>query len=256
MPNYRSSSILFLLVFLLFMICRLPWPVYPALLLVYMGITAGMAFFPASGYYYREVLTHGDRSKNFLSLTFDDGPDAQNTSFVLDILKKHNIKAVFFIIGKKIRGNEELLKRMVDEGHVIGNHTWSHTNLWDLYSSGRMADDIWRNILETERITGKRMKLFRPPYGVINPMVAKAIRKTAVKVVIWSFRSFDTSCGDPGLLLAKTLENARPGDVMLFHDNVGSTAGILEKIIVSLQKRGFSFIPLDEMLKLQTYENC
>ncbi len=221
-----------------------------------MGINAGMAFLPASGYYYGGVITHGNRGKNSLSLTFDDGPDAINTPLILDILKKHNIKATFFIIGKNIAGNEELLERMHAEGHVLGNHTWSHTNLWDLYSSGRMADDILENIRETERITRKRMKFFRPPYGVINPMVAKAIRKTGVTVVAWSFRSFDTSCGDPGLLLDKTMKKTRPGDVMLFHDRMGLTAGILEKIIVSLQERGFGFIPLEEMLKLQAYENC
>jgi len=214
-----------------------------------------MAFFPASGYYHA-VLSHGDRNSKFLTLTFDDGPDPETTPLFLDILKKYNIKAAFFIIGNKIHGKDEILKRMLAEGHIIGNHSWSHTNFWDFYSSGKMAEDIVKNVVETEKITGKTIRLFRPPYGVINPMVAAAIRKTSVEAVTWSFRSFDTAARDPESLLARTIKKSKPGDIMLFHDSSMLTAGILEKIIVSLQERGFSFIPLENMLKLQAYEHC
>ena len=270
--NFRNTSALFLLLFSLFTVCRIfirpvehpflsglyniPWLIYPGLLLIYIGVSVSMAFFPVSGFHYRDVKSHGDRTEKSLTLTFDDGPDTETTPLILDILRKYNIKATFFIIGRKIAGNDGILKRMLAEGHVIGNHSWSHTNLWDFYSSGRMADDIEKNIRETERITGKTMKLFRPPYGVINPMVARAIRKTAVEVVTWSFRSFDTVAGDPSSLLAKTINKSRPGDIMLFHDSLVLTAGILEKIIVTLQERGFSFISLEEMLKLKAYGNC
>jgi len=233
----------------------MPWLFYLGLVSVYLGLSVGLAFFPSSGFHYNEVSSHGETDKKAITLTFDDGPDSENTPQILDILAKFRIKAAFFVIGKKIKGNEEILKKMANEGHIIGNHTWSHTYLWDFYSPGRMADEIERNIMETERITGKRMKFFRPPYGVINPMVAKAIRKTGVRVVAWSFRSFDTAATNPASLYDKTLCKTKPGDIMLFHDSPVLTAGILEKIIVSLQERGFNFIPLDEMLNLQAYEN-
>ncbi|MCX6285743.1 MAG: polysaccharide deacetylase family protein [Bacteroidetes bacterium] len=233
----------------------MPWLFYLVLVSVYLGVSVGMAFVPSSGFHYSEVYSNGKTEKKILSLTFDDGPDAETTPQILDILAKFEIKAAFFIIGRKISGNEEILKKLAAESHIIGNHSWSHSYLWDLYSSLRMADDIERNILETERITGKRMKFFRPPYGVINPMVAKAIHKTGVKVVAWSFRSFDTTATNPSSLLNKAITKTKPGDIMLFHDSSVLTAGILEKIIVSLQERGFSFIPLDEILKLQAYEN-
>ena len=268
--NFRNTSRLFLLLFGIFTISRIficpcgqcflsafcnnPIVFYLGLVFVYLGISVGMAFFSSSGFHYSNVLSHGDRSKPLLALTFDDGPDPGSTPIVLDILKKHRIKAAFFIIGKKIAGNEALLQRISDEGHITGNHSWSHSFFWDFYSAGRMAEEIRQNILETKKITGKRMNLFRPPYGVINPMVAKAISKNGVKVVGWSFRSFDTASVSPESLLKKTTAGIRPGDILLFHDSSKLTAGILDKIIVSLQGRGFSFISLDEMFKLQTYE--
>ena len=128
----------------------------------------------------------------------------------------------------------------MNDGHIIGNHSWAHTNLWDFYSSKRMAADIEKNISETENLTGKKMKLFRPPFGVINPMVAKAIRKTRVKVITWSFRSFDTTSSDTAELLKKTVTKVKPGDILLFHDTSGTTAGFLEKLIVTLQQRKYS----------------
>ncbi len=269
--NFRNTSTLFLLLFSLFTVCRIivcpglsggaarlcsmPFLVYSTLLIFYMGVSVIMAFFPASGFHYRDVSTHGNRERKTLTLTFDDGPDAETTTLILDILQKYKLSAAFFIIGEKIEGNEGIIKRMVSEGHIIGNHSWSHSYLWDFYPSVKMANEIERTIRETEKFTGKRMKLFRPPYGVINPLVAKALVKTGVKTVAWSFRSFDTAAMDPLALLAKTIIKTSPGDVMLFHDNCRLTAGILEKIIVSLQERGFTFIPLDEMLNLQAYEN-
>lgn len=228
---------------------------YGPLVVVYLGISVGMAFLPSSGFHYEKVYSHGSREIRQLALTFDDGPDAVFTPQVLGILKKCNVRAAFFIIGNKIKGNEGLLKQAAADGHIIGNHSWSHTKFWDFYPAPVMLKDINRCTQETEKVTGRRMRLFRPPYGVINPMVAKAIRKSGVEVVAWSFRSFDTVSSSPGSILRKTIENTRNGDVLLFHDSTELTAGILEKIIVSLQERGFAFIPLDEMLKLKAYEN-
>lgn len=233
----------------------MPWLFYSFLITIYVGVSVTAAFFPGSGFHYMPVFTHGSRNKQSLTLTFDDGPDPQFTPLILDILRKHRIKAGFFIIGKNIRGNEAILKRITQEGHTLGNHSWTHSYFWDLYSSGRMTKELEQTNTETEIITGKRIKLFRPPYGVINPMVARAIRNTGLMTVAWSFRSFDTTSFDAEQLIRKTLHKVRAGDVMLFHDNAKLTAGILEKIIVSLQEGGFNFISLDEMLKLQAYEN-
>jgi len=236
-------------------ICTNPWLFYGPLLLVYLGISVSMAFFPSSGFHYDKVYSHGSSEIRQLALTFDDGPDAVCTPKILDILKRCNVKAAFFIIGNNIKGNEGILNQAVSDGHIIGNHSWSHTKFWDFYPAPVLSKDIHRCTEETERVTGLRMRLFRPPYGVINPMVAKAIRKSGVEVVAWSFRSYDTVSSRPESILQKTIEKTRNGDVLLFHDSSELTAGILEKIIVSLQERGFAFIPLDEMLKLNAYEN-
>ena len=213
-----------------------------------------MAFFPSSGFHYRHVINHGPRNPGLITLSFDDGPDPELPPLILDILEKHKVKAAFFIIGRKIRGNEDIVQRMINDGHIIGNHSWAHTNLWDFYSSKQMIADIDKNIRETEIVTGKRMKLFRPPYGVINPMVARAIRKTGVKVITWSFRSFDTSSRNPVALLKKAQNKVKEGDILLFHDTSGITAEILENLIVTLQGKKYRFVPLDELINTPVYE--
>ena len=126
--NFRNTSILFLLllsVFTIFLIViyanyqprislfyRLSWSFYFFLISLYLGISVVMAFFPSSGFHYPDVITRGSRINERIALSFDDGPDAELTPLILDILEKHKVQAVFFIIGKKIRGNENILKRI------------------------------------------------------------------------------------------------------------------------------------------------
>jgi peptidoglycan-N-acetylglucosamine deacetylase len=224
------------------------------LALLYPGILLAMAFFPSSGFYFRDVITHGNSAGNSIALSLDDGPDTELTPPILDILRKHGVPAAFFIIGRKIRGNENIIRRITNEGHLLGNHSWSHSRLWDFRSAGRMAEDIERNKKEIMMLTGKKMALFRPPFGVLNPLVAAAVRKTGVRVVAWSFRSFDTNAKSPEDLLQKTIAEVKAGDILLFHDTSRITAGILEKLIVSLQERNFRFVSLDELINTRVYE--
>lgn len=268
--NFRTASSLFIILLSAFTIllnfvcpcnfswisfyCHNAWIFYTCLIILFFGSSLAMAFFPSSGFHYPYVFTHGKNDEKIISLSFDDGPDPLFTPLILDILKQHEITATFFIIGKKIGGNEDILRRMVSEGHIVGNHSWAHTNLWDFSSARRMTADLERNISEMAKITGRKMKLFRPPFGVINPMVARAVKKTGVKVVTWSFRSFDTVAKDPSVLLQKTLAGVKAGDILLFHDTCGITAGILENLIVTLQAEKFRFVPLVELINTQAYE--
>lgn len=222
--------------------------------MIFLGISVLMSFFPSSGFHFQEAFSHGDRKASQISITFDDGPNEICTPGILDILAKYQVKAAFFVIGKNIDGNEHLLGRIVSEGHIIGNHSWAHSNFWDFLPSGKMAEDIERCNIRVETLTGRRMKFFRPPYGVINPMVAKAIQRTGMKAVVWSYRSFDTNARSGERLLERTLGRIRNGDVLLFHDTSRLTLGILEKIIVSLQERGFEFVSPDRLLNMQAYE--
>lgn len=265
--NLTSAAILLLSVFTLARVfictacvdcipwyCHAAWAFYTCLFLIYLGISVIMAFFPSSGFHFKEVYSGGNRKGKAISISFDDGPDPVLSPEILDVLKKHRVTAGFFLIGKKISGNEALVKRIYDEGHIIGNHSFSHTNLWDFMGSAKMVTDMENTASVIKVVTGKTIRYFRPPYGVINPMVAKAVRITGMHIVTWRFRSFDTTASSAEALLGKTLKGVSPGDILLFHDSCLLTAEILEKLIVSLQARGFEFVPLDELINLPAYE--
>jgi peptidoglycan/xylan/chitin deacetylase (PgdA/CDA1 family) len=178
-----------------------------------------------------------------VALTFDDGP-AEHTEAVLDILKKENVQATFFIIGKNTVGKETLLKRMQAEGHSIGNHSFNHGFNFDWQSAAKMQEEIEQTNQAIESITGKPVTLFRPPYGVTNPNLGKALRNSNLKSIGWSLRSMDTVAKDKQQLLNKILIKVKAGDIILLHDRCAITADILPELIATLKKRGFGFATL------------
>src|SRR5690349_424469 len=151
----------------------IPWYVYAGLVFIYsLFLFYGSAFVDSG--FYMKVTSHGDRSSDNISITFDDGPAEQFTRGILDILNEQQVPAAFFCIGKNIPGREDLLKRMVETGHVIGNHSYSHHFWFDMYDSSKMSSDLQQMTTATEQAIGLRPRLFRPPYGVTNPNLAKA----------------------------------------------------------------------------------
>ena len=170
-----------------------------------------------------------------VALTFDDGPSEQ-TERILVIMKKHGIKATFFVVGKNIQGKEVVIKRMAQEGHEIGNHTLNHSGFFPFKKRGEMAEEIERTNRLINEITGKTPELFRPPFGVTNPNVAFAVRKTGMKCTGWSLRSLDTVISNPGRLLKRLKRKTKKGDVVLLHDNREVTLQILDEYILFLIK--------------------
>jgi peptidoglycan/xylan/chitin deacetylase (PgdA/CDA1 family) len=178
-----------------------------------------------------------------VALTFDDGP-AEHTEAVLDILKREKVNATFFIIGKNIAGRETLLKRMQEEAHSIGNHSFHHGFNFDWQSAAKMQEEIALTNQAIESITGTSVTLFRPPYGVTNPNLAKALRNSNLKSIGWNLRSMDTVAKDERQLLNKILTRVKAGDIILLHDRCSITASILPELITTLKKRGFTFATL------------
>ena len=143
-------------------------------------IAAGFALFYCSyqirlGAYVRS-LCRNRAAGHVVALTFDDGPDPEQTPRVLDTLREHGVRATFFLIGSKAELHPEIVRRMAAEGHAIGIHTWSHSPGFPMRRSGAMAADILRCRESLREITGVETDLFRPPYGVTNPMVARAAK--------------------------------------------------------------------------------
>jgi peptidoglycan/xylan/chitin deacetylase (PgdA/CDA1 family) len=178
-----------------------------------------------------------------VALTFDDGP-AEHTEAVLDILKREKVNATFFIIGKNIAGREPLLKRIQAEGHSIGNHSFNHGFNFDWQSAAKMQEEIELTNQAVEGITGTPVALFRPPYGVTNPNLGKALRNSNLKSIGWNLRSMDTVAKDEKQLRNKILNRVKAGDIILLHDRCSITAAILPELITTLKKRGFTFATL------------
>jgi peptidoglycan/xylan/chitin deacetylase (PgdA/CDA1 family) len=203
--------------------------------------------------FFIKIICKANTDKNEIAISFDDGPAENHTLQILNILNTENVKATFFCIGKRIAGNEAILKQVQSDGHIIGNHSFSHHFWFDMYSTKKMQDDLKQMDAEMEKVTGLKPKLFRPPYGVTNPNLAKAIREGGYTPVGWSVRSMDTVIKDGKKLLAKINDGIKPGAVFLFHDTSKATLDILPEFIQEVKKRGYNIIPLDKLLALQPY---
>jgi len=188
-----------------------------------------------------------------IALTFDDGPDPTVTPKLIKILDKHNSQATFFCLGKTISANKEVAKQLIEKGHLIGNHTYTHHKLFDLFSAEKMTAEIIATNREIERITGKQPTFFRPPYGVTNPLLKKALEKTNMFSIGWSLRSFDT-IRDKQKVLKKLKSKTSAGDIVLFHDTDEKIISIIDEFLVWLKTNNFKVERLDKMLNIEAYE--
>lgn len=173
---------------------------------------------------YSNLLWDIPSREKIMYLTFDDGPHPTATPFVLEQLKKYNARGTFFCIGNNVKDHPELYKRLLDEGHVAGNHTFNHLNGW------KVTDEAYfRDVLDAKKYIDSR--LFRPPYGRITMFQAKHLRQSAhqFKVVMWDVVSgdFDTMI-TPDECAANVLKHAKSGSIIVFHDS--------EKAFPNLQK--------------------
>lgn len=169
---------------------------------------------------YSKYIWRFSTNKKDVYLTFDDGPTPEITPFVLDILKKYNAKATFFCIGKNIENHPNLFKRIVDEGHSVGNHTQHHKNGWKTSVKSYIREvEMCDTIINKFTVSDK--KLFRPPYGKITNKKAKEIIKRGYKIVMWTVLSadFDSKISKENCL-QNVLKNTKKGNIIVFHDSL------------------------------------
>jgi peptidoglycan/xylan/chitin deacetylase (PgdA/CDA1 family) len=256
MLNFKNTliafSMLFLIVLALDYLQQVNWWWYAGIILVCLLIMAwGSKTIQLN--FYLKSLNHGDRKMNSIALTFDDGPDGQVTPVILDVLKENNVKATFFIVGHKAELHADIIKRIDQEGHIIGGHSFSHHYFFDLFSSINMQEEMRSTQDVVFRITGKQMSLFRPPYGVTNPPIAKAIKAMKYQSIGWSLKSKDTVMKDESRILRRILKMIKNGDILLFHDSKSLTMKFLPTLIRNLQEREVSISRLDKLLNIQAY---
>lgn len=184
-------------------------------------------------------------------LTFDDGPDPVQTPRILDILQKHGVKAIFFVIGIKAQEHPELLQRAISEGHSIGNHTQNHSLFFAMLHSKKIAEEIDTFTKNIEPLVSEKITIFRPPIGYTNPKIARALRRRRFKIVAWSVRSYDSFKNRESLL--NRLMRIKPSSIVLLHDNLEQTADILDEFITKAKAKGIVFAN-QENLKKFIYE--
>lgn len=199
---------------------------------------------------YVKALCAGKTNRKVVALTFDDGPDPENTPVVLDILKKYSAAGTFFCIGKKVRGNPDVVKRIAAEGHLIGNHSYSHNGAFPCFTRRRMIGELRETQELIENITGKPCLLYRPPFGVTNPVIAAVVKHLGYPVIGWSIRSFDTRGEKTERVFRRIVKRLKPGAVILLHDRLPQSGVLLEMLLAHLSVDGYQAIRVDEMFEL------
>lgn len=203
-----------------------------------------------SGLYVR-MLCRAKTIRRVVALTFDDGPHPDRTPRVLDILKKHGAQATFFVVGKNAEAHPEIIRRIVAEGHLIGNHTYSHSNRFPWMAESVMKEEIhWCDVV-LEKITGRRPTLFRPPFGVSNPSLAKALRRDFRTIVGWDIRSLDTiERWSRERVFERVRRRLRPGSVVLLHDDRAGSDTLVEMILNHLEQNDYKVERFDKLFGL------
>lgn len=192
------------------------------------------------------------KNRKVVALTFDDGPNPATTNQALDTLSKYGIKATFFVLGKNVSGNEEILKRMKADGHVIGNHSWSHPVLSKL-----SLDEAKKQITDTEdalaKVLGSSSKLMRPPYGAITDDIRNSLN---LSFIMWDVDSLDWKSKNEVAILTEIQRQVKNGSIILMHDIHAETVNALPKVIDYLKEQGYEFVTVPEMLhsRLKSHE--
>ena len=181
-----------------------------------------------------------------VALTFDDGPDPKTTPQALDILKKYGVKATFFMVGQNIAGNEAIVKRVHNEGHQIGIHTWDHPVLTKL-----PLESAQKEILDTQtainNVIGIKPTITRPPYGAINATIQNSVDQS---FIMWNVDSLDWKTRNTKAIMQE-IAKTQPGSIILMHDIHQTSIDALPSVLEYLKSNGYTLVTVDELLEGQ-----
>lgn len=185
------------------------------------------------------------RGEKLVALTFDDGPHPGTTTRLLEGLKERGVHATFFLIGKNIEGNEEIVKQISEDGHLIGCHTYNHVDL-----TGMSLEQAKRELEQTNekifQVTGKVVEYVRPPFGKWNEKIEETMEITPV---LWTVDPRDWEDKDSGLVERRILKDAENGDIILLHDIYDSSVEAALGVVDDLLAEGYEFVTIDELIE-------
>jgi peptidoglycan/xylan/chitin deacetylase (PgdA/CDA1 family) len=203
---------------------------------------------------------NGDKTKKVVALTFDDGPKPEFCQIILDALDRYGAKATFFIVGKEAEENPDLIMRMEDSGHEVGNHTYSHVSVKDM-QPGEALTDIQKCSQVIYDITKRQPKYFRPPGGAFNHGLSKKLDKIGLTTAYWSLNAADYTDVTPGYevpedfqlmadeLTKKIVDNTEPGTIILLHNGSEQTVKALPVILAELKEKGYNFVTINDLIE-------
>lgn len=205
-----------------------------------------------------DVYKYVNNDEMKIALSFDDGPHPVYTPEVLSVLRKYNIKATFFVIGENASYFPDLIRQINEEGHELGNHTFTHS-LSKKISNKVLSYEITKSHETIKNICGYDVKLFRPPGGIINDKVKETVGELGYKIVLWNIDTRDWAHSSVNSIINNVLSNTKSGSIVLFHDYIyknSPTVEALEKIIPKLKEQGYTFVTVGELIDLDKKTNA
>lgn len=184
-----------------------------------------------------------------VALTFDDGPDPHTTPALLELLSREAVPASFFCIGSRVLARPDLVQRMAEEGHLVGNHSFDHGWWTNFLFGSRLDDQLLRTQAAIREATGRQPLHYRSPMGLTNPHLAAALRRTGLALVGWEVRSFDRRPASAAQVVERVVQRVRDGSIVALHDGGvrrETLLAIAGGLIQALRAGGYRFVRLDD----------
>ena len=204
------------------------------------AVLLGSLFFT----YGRAYGAQTEEVKPRVALTFDDGPHPLCTPRLLEGLKEREVKATFFVVGKNIEGREDIIRRMDEEGHLIGNHTYDHVKITGM-EAPKACEQITRTSEAVEEITGKKTEYMRPPFGEWDKTLDCGFEMFPV---LWSVDSLDWTTKNADEVVRRVMDQVKGDSIILLHDFYDSSVDAALRIVDLLKKQGYEFVTVDELI--------
>jgi peptidoglycan/xylan/chitin deacetylase (PgdA/CDA1 family) len=247
----EKIGLLCLLLAILLFFCDSRLAILPLILFLLLCLAA--PFFPQFGFFL-PIISRSITGSTGVALTFDDGPSPSSTPLILELLRRYQFKATFFVTGEKAARHPELITDILSQGHSIGNHSWRHDNLLMLRSRKRLEQDIHQT-QEVLQQSGIQPLVFRPPVGISNPRLSRVLQDEGLVTVTFSCRVFDRGNKKITNLAQRVLAKLKAGDILLLHDIAPENEAMatywqdeLNTLFSSLQKGGYDVQPLERLI--------